>query len=139
MIRPLLILLSLISLYLVEDISMEPRLHGGDRIIVIKSNRFKTGQMGVLRSPQGVLSVKTCVLTPGDRIHIRGNFLVTDWGDFFLQPHQKEQLVQGSLVSHRNYFFVGENSFHSQDSRDWGFIEKKDIIGKVVAVRRKNR
>jgi signal peptidase I len=134
-----LILFSLFSLFLVEDVSMEPRLFEGDRIIVLKTKNIKSGKMGVVRSPEGVLSVKTCFLNEGDSIVIEGNFLIAEERKLFLQPYQRDFFSGYTRVPEDKYFFAGENSFHSRDSRDWGFLEKKDIIGRVIVVRRMNR
>lgn len=39
-------------------------------------------------------------------------------------------------VHDRKYFVVGENAKFSKDSRQFGLIDKKDIIGKVFWVQR---
>jgi len=35
-------------------------------------------------------------------------------------------------VPPENYFVLGDNSAHSSDSRNWGFVKKKDVIGRAV-------
>ncbi|MBN2522152.1 MAG: S26 family signal peptidase [Bacteroidales bacterium] len=32
------------------------------------------------------------------------------------------------------YFMVGENFYHSEDSRYWGFVPDVNIIGKAVVI-----
>jgi signal peptidase I len=37
-------------------------------------------------------------------------------------------------VPPRNYFALGDNSFHSSDSRDWGTVPQQNIMGHGVFV-----
>jgi signal peptidase I len=37
-------------------------------------------------------------------------------------------------VPPRNYFALGDNSFHSSDSRDWGTVPQENIMGHGVFV-----
>ena len=37
-------------------------------------------------------------------------------------------------VPAKNYFALGDNSFHSSDSRDWGSVPQKNLMGKGVFV-----
>ena len=34
----------------------------------------------------------------------------------------------------KNYFALGDNSYHSSDSRDWGAVPEKNIMGRGVFV-----
>ena len=36
-------------------------------------------------------------------------------------------------INNRKYFVVGDNKKESTDSRDFGWISKKEILGKVIA------
>ena len=48
-------------------------------------------------------------------------------GDFFL----KEKKVKSYIFNQDYYFMMGDNRNRSLDSRLWGFLPKKNIIGKV--------
>jgi signal peptidase I len=37
-------------------------------------------------------------------------------------------------VPPRNYFALGDNSFHSSDSRDWGGVPEENVMGRGVFV-----
>ena len=37
-------------------------------------------------------------------------------------------------VPARNYFALGDNSFHSSDSRDWGSVPEQNVMGRGVFV-----
>lgn len=48
-------------------------------------------------------------------------------------PRDKKILIKRiEKVNANKYFVVGDNKRHSTDSREFGMIERKDIIGKVM-------
>ncbi|MDC7218576.1 MAG: signal peptidase I [Spirochaetales bacterium] len=122
----------LLSFFQVADVSMEPLLFEGDLIPVVRTKRIEPGDLVVFTDPQGRLAVKSCYLTEGDSLVIEGNYLLLEGGLWFLQPDQKDRLAAHPVVPPGTVFLLGENSFHSQDSREWGFIEKDVILGKVI-------
>ena len=38
------------------------------------------------------------------------------------------------IVPDKNYFAMGDNSYHSSDSRDWGPVPEQNIMGRGVFV-----
>ena len=39
---------------------------------------------------------------------------------------------RGLLLGKDEYFVLGDNRAHSLDSRKWGYLKEKDIIGRVI-------
>lgn len=68
--------------------------------------------------------------------------LVFNWAYLFIQPKvgdmvvvkigRKEVLKRIQKVSDREYFVAGDNPKDSFDSRNFGWIRKKDIVGKLL-------
>ncbi|MGD1829271.1 MAG: signal peptidase I [Spirochaetaceae bacterium] len=128
----LLLFIPLFSFLQVADNSMEPLLFEGDVISVVRTNRIKKGDLVIFSDPRGQLAVKSCYLCEGELIEMKGNYLLAEGKTWFLQPDQKEYFMNYPTVPEGQFLLLGENSFHSLDSREWGFIAKDVILGKVL-------
>lgn len=127
--------------------SMEPTLDVGNRILVLKiAYDFTSPAIGdviVFKAPPtehcGDPSVtdlvKRIVGLPGERIASRGNQILIN-GHVLRQdwPHYTLLLtpIRPQVIPANQYFVMGDNHPASCDSRDWGTVPSKDIIGKVV-------
>ena len=147
--------------YRIPSSSMEPTLHCGssgsgclarfsDRVL---ANRFiyhfrdpHRGEIVVFNVPSAAVTacgsggvfVKRIVGLPGDvwqerqgRIFINGKrlnepYIKSDRRDFQSYPARK--------IPKDNYFMMGDNRISSCDSRRWGTVPRKNIIGKVFAI-----
>lgn len=130
--------------------SMRPTLIEGDRLLVSKFiYKFKKPERGdiiVFLSPEDKKKdfIKRLVGLPGEAIEIaNGAILVDDKavnsdsiikeiyyynrGDFGVE-------AQKTQVPNDAYYVLGDNSISSRDSRYWGFLPKKYLLGKAFLI-----
>jgi signal peptidase I len=132
--------------FIVSGESMFPTFHNKDYLVVDElSYRFKEparGEVIVLRYPvePNRFFIKRIIGIPGDTISFES-------GKVFLQKpgEQRVQLqepyyrgatnpmnINGPTILKKDeYFVMGDNRNFSSDSRVWGILPKKDIIGRA--------
>ena len=125
----------------VEGQSMAPTLADQDRLIV---NKFayriaapRKGDIVMLYYPinPDKSFVKRVIAEEGDTVKITdGRVYVNDvpMDDSFVPPEYRSHDDFGPQVIQEGYYFVmGDHRNNSSDSRHWGLVPKKYIIGKV--------
>ena len=130
----------------VQGSSMVPTFHTGDYLITEKvSYRFrdpKLGEIVVLKNPRDESQdfIKRVIAVPGDTIRISDNTVYLNdqpLQEKYLPPGTPTPagafLTEGGTIKAANdqYFVIGDNREHSSDSREWGAVTKKEIIGKA--------
>jgi signal peptidase I len=125
----------------VEGMSMAPTLQDQDRLIVNKlAYRIgdpKVGDIVMLYYPLKPEKsfVKRIIAEEGDQVRIvDGRVFRNDvpLDDSFVPPEYKSHDDWGPRVIDEGYYFVmGDHRNNSSDSRHWGLVPKKYIIGKV--------
>lgn len=130
--------------------SMRPTLMEGDRILV---NKFiykfrvpKRGEVIVFKSPEDKKKdfIKRLAGLPGENIEISNGTLLINNRAVLDCPILKEMYYynRGDFGGEREtlkipddaYFVLGDNSASSRDSRYWGFMPKKYLIGKAIFI-----
>ncbi len=130
----------------VQGKSMEPTINNNDRLLVVKfAYKYKEPQVGdlVIFNPpsskrKNELFIKRIVASENDYFTIReGTLLVNDEErveNYIFQEDYIERIypyVQG-VVPDETVFVMGDNRNDSNDSRNFGFVDKKSIKGKVI-------
>lgn len=126
----------------VEGKSMEPTLEDQDRLIVNKAvYRFfglpEVGDIVMLYYPRDPDKsfVKRVIAQEGDtvriedgRVYVNGTLLA----DEYVPPDYRSHENHGPEVVQEAHFFVmGDHRNNSSDSRHWGQVPEKYVIGKV--------
>jgi signal peptidase I len=126
----------------VEGRSMEPTLQDQDRLIVNKAmyRFFREPQPGDIvmlyypRDPDKSF-VKRIVAQEGDTVRIEnGKVYVNEilQPDLYVPPEFRSHENHGPEIVQESYYFVmGDHRNNSSDSRHWGQVPQKYIIGRV--------
>jgi len=125
----------------VEGLSMAPTLEDQDRLIVNKLiyrlSSPRRGDIVMLYYPVNPDKsfVKRVIAEEGDQVRIQdGRVYVNDvpMADDFVPPEYRSHDDFGPTVIPDGYYFVmGDHRNNSSDSRHWGMVPKKYIIGRV--------
>ena len=146
----------LLQAFVVKGASMEPSFQNGDYLIVNEiSYRFDSPQRGdviVFHYPFNprLRFIKRVIALPGDTVEItNGKVKIYDDkhpdGEILKEPYLPPNTftspsvsvlgkVEGELIETmgpNEYFVMGDNRRLSFDSRSWGPLDRKYIIGKV--------
>ena len=126
----------------VEGQSMAPTLADQDRLIVNKAayRFFEEPQIGDIVMLYYPLNpdksfVKRVIAKEGDQVRIvdgrvyRNDVLIND--DYVPIEYRSHDDWGPEVVPEGQYFVMGDHRNNSSDSRHWGFVPKKYIIGKV--------
>lgn len=148
------------QIYKIPTTSMVPTLMPGDKIFVSKLTYgpkipFTPKRIRGLAEPQrGEVVVfipphdrkkayiKRLIGLPGDKvtikkgnIHINGKMVVdARMAHYYYNQGDYAKMKEVMVVPEDQYFFLGDNSISSLDSRYWGFVDKKDVIGKAIFI-----
>ena len=132
--------------YRVEGSSMYGTLHHSEFVLVNKLAYVRSepqhGDIIVFNYPQDPSEqfVKRIIAIPGDTIEIRQGIVYVN-GERVTEPYvskgtQLAGFADRDELSNRTvpadaFFVMGDNRRGSRDSREWGYLPRKFIVGKV--------
>jgi signal peptidase I len=127
--------------------SMEPILHKGDHVLVRKSKNYvpKRGDLIVFKYPkdQRCSFLKRIVAFGGETVEIKEGSIYVNGSRLNNPPFSNNKytsegkfsvLGNSFLVPRNSFFFLGDKSERSQDSRFFGPVPETDVIGKVYKI-----
>lgn len=128
-----------LGLCVVDGDSMAPTLVAGERLLVLKLHgQVERGDLLVFRDPWApeALLVKRVVGLPGEELSAAGGRLrvgAFDLAEEYLAPGTPlVGLTSPTRVPAGCYFLLGDNRAASVDSRRFGPVEDRLVVGKVL-------
>ncbi|MGK7919676.1 MAG: signal peptidase I [Trichodesmium sp.] len=128
--------------------SMIPTLEVGDRLVVEKvSYHFHPptkGDIIVFQPPQQLQRygykknqafIKRVIGLPGDTIKIENGLVYINdqpLSENYIAEPPEYSLATSVTVPKNQYFVMGDNRNNSNDSHVWGFLPRKNIIGRAI-------
>ncbi len=149
------------QLYRIPTTSMVPTLMPGDyifvnklaygvplpftRLRILKLREPRRGEVAVFFPPheRKKAFVKRVIGQNGETLAIEGGNVYIDGKEvvepviarnYYYNQGTYGLTPEGIRIPENAYFFLGDNSISSADSRIWGFVKEDDIIGKAVFI-----
>lgn len=135
----------------VDGNSMEKTLSQGDMVLMEKFSSIKRFDIIVFKLPNGAIYIKRVIGLPGDTVRYENDQLYINEKPIeepFLEKNIKRDhetvpyttnfnlsdLITEEVLPEDSYFVLGDNRRMSKDSRSFGAVESKYILGKAQFV-----
>ena len=134
----------IVTAVIIQGRSMTPTLKDGERYYL---NRWcyvlgspQRGDLVVVRDPgHNDLAVKRIIAKPYDWLNLKGGMIYIN-GKRLEEPYlpkeictdtpdHKEKWIQ---LGRNQYYLLGDNRANSEDSRFYGVVQRKNILGQIV-------
>lgn len=136
----------IIEEFIIPSGSMIPTLQEGDQVFVnkfiYKFREPRRGEVIVFKAPEkltdekGQTFIKRVIGLPGDVLSIRDGQLErngTDVKERYLEEEMDGVLLP-TVVPQDTLYVMGDNRNESSDSRDWGPLDRKLVVGRATVL-----
>jgi len=129
----------LVQPFYVQGASMEPNFYQNEYLIIDEiSYHFSTpvrGEVIIFKNPKNTKEyfIKRVLGLPGETIEVRNGQVIVN-GQEIKEPYIEKlssQSYESHTLSETEYFLMGDNRVNSYDSRSFGPVDEKYIIGRV--------
>jgi len=123
---------------------MLPGIKNGDKLLISRFDRgakfeVQRGDIILFRFPDdpSKFYIKRLIGLPGQTVEIREGFVFLD-GTALAEPYVAPHLnvsrrsEPAIYVKEHYYYLLGDNRDNSSDSRIWGLVPAKNVLGKVI-------
>lgn len=136
----------LVQPFLVSGASMEPNFSDGNYLLIdeitYRLRAPERGEVIVFRYPKdrSIFFIKRIIGLPGEEVVIENGRIkvIKDKKEIMLdEPYLSRDAQAGDgsptdrILGEGEYFIMGDNRLHSYDSRNWGPVNEKDMVGLV--------
>ena len=133
--------------FIVDGASMESNFRDGDYLIIDElTHQFirepERGEVVVFRYPKqpSIFFIKRIIGLPGETVRIENSKISITSGEktFLLQEPYLDSSTNtfwdnsSVVLENGQYFVLGDNRTHSSDSRVWGTLDRKFIMGRAL-------
>ena len=110
---------------IVSGVSMEPTLKNRSIHLIKRESSYKRDDIIVFKKGNETI-IKRIVAINNDKVGLReGKILINS-------VEQKYYIYDGKNIEYNQVFVLGENTYNSVDSRNYGPIDIELIVGKIV-------
>jgi signal peptidase I len=119
--------------------SMAPTLEPGDQALVTKIGAPHRGDLVAFHAPRtGEVLLKRVVAVGGDTVGLEDGVLVVNGRrpaePYVADPDAIDSVYVGPVkVARGSLFVLGDNRGNSDDSRDFGTVPERNVIGRATA------
>lgn len=130
--------------FVVRGASMQPTFESGEYLIVdqlsYRLHEPKRGDVIILRYPkdESVFFIKRIIGLPGETVELVGSSVIIEpanggtpitLDESYIAPDHLQNEYSVYTLKDDEYFVMGDNRRESSDSRSWGVLPARDIIG----------
>ena len=133
--------------FIVRGASMEPTFESGEYLVVdqltYRLEAPKRGDVIILRYPkdESVFFIKRIVGLPGETVELLGDRIIIHPADggapitldqSYIEANRLQNEYGTYTLTDDEYFVMGDNRRESSDSRAWGPLPKRDVVGRAL-------